>query len=117
MSLQPRTLFQKIWDKHLVVQEPHSPAILYVDLHLIHEVTSPQAFTGLRNRNLQVRRPDRTLATMDHSIPTTPLSLPMADTQAAAQLEQLAKNCAEFDIELFDMDSPWRGIVHVIGPE
>ena len=112
-----RTLFEKIWDNHLVVHEQDSPAVLYVDLHLIHEVTSPQAFTGLRNRGLRVRRPERTLATMDHSIPTTPISLPMADTQAAAQLQQLAENCAEFGIEVFDMDSPQRGIVHVIGPE
>ena len=117
MSTKPRTLFEKIWANHLVVQEPDSPAVLYVDLHLIHEVTSPQAFTGLRNRGLKVRRPERTLATMDHSTPTTSLSLPMADTQAAAQLRQLAANCAEFGIELFDMDSPRRGIVHIIGPE
>lgn len=117
MPSGPRTLFEKVWDNHLVVHEQDSPAVLYVDLHLIHEVTSPQAFTGLRNRGLKVRRPERTLATMDHSIPTTPISLPMADTQAAAQLQQLAENCAEFGIELFDMDSPQRGIVHIIGPE
>ena len=117
MSTKPRTLFEKIWANHLVVQERDAPAVLYVDLHLIHEVTSPQAFTGLRNRGLKVRRPERTLATMDHSTPTTSLSLPMADTQAAAQLRQLAANCAEFGIELFDMDSPRRGIVHIIGPE
>ena len=117
MPLKPRTLFEKIWANHLVVQESDSPAVLYVDLHLIHEVTSPQAFTGLRNRGLRVRRPERTLATMDHSTPTTPLGLPMADTQAEAQLQQLADNCAEFGIELFDMDSPQRGIVHIIGPE
>ncbi len=117
MPSEPRTLFEKVWDNHLVVHEQDSPAVLYVDLHLIHEVTSPQAFTGLRNRGLKVRRPELTLATMDHSIPTTPISLPMADTQAAAQLQQLAENCAEFGIELFDMDSPQRGIVHVIGPE
>ncbi len=117
MPSEPRTLFEKVWDNHLVVHEQDSPAVLYVDLHLIHEVTSPQAFTGLRNRGLKVRRPELTLATMDHSIPTTPISLPMADTQAAAQLQQLAENCAEFGIEVFDMDSPQRGIVHVIGPE
>jgi 3-isopropylmalate/(R)-2-methylmalate dehydratase large subunit len=117
MPVKPRTLLEKIWQSHVVVQEPESPAVLYVDLHLIHEVTSPQAFTGLRERGLEVRRPERTLATMDHSIPTTPLSLPMADTQAAAQLQQLADNCAQFGVELFGMDSPRRGIVHVIGPE
>lgn len=117
MPVKPRTLLEKIWQSHVVVQEPESPAVLYVDLHLIHEVTSPQAFTGLRERGLEVRRPERTLATMDHSIPTTPLSLPMADTQAAAQLQQLADNCAQFGVELLGMDSPRRGIVHVIGPE
>ena len=117
MSSNPLTLFEKIWHSHIVTQEPESPAVLYIDLHLVHEVTSPQAFTGLRERGLKVRRPTHTLATMDHSIPTTPLSIPMADTQAAAQLQQLAENCDEFDIELYGMDSPMRGIVHVIGPE
>ena len=113
----PRTMFEKIWDAHIVKEETGKPSVLYVDLHLVHEVTSPQAFTGLRERGLKVRRPTHTLATMDHSIPTTPLSIPMADTQAAAQLQQLAENCEEFDIELFGMESPMRGIVHVIGPE
>ena len=117
MSSNPLTLFEKIWHSHIVTQEPKSPAVLYIDLHLVHEVTSPQAFTGLRKRGLKVRRPTHTLATMDHSIPTTPLSIPMADTQAAAQLQQLAENCEEFDIELYGMESPMRGIVHVIGPE
>lgn len=117
MSSNPLTLFEKIWDSHIVTQEPESPVVLYIDLHLVHEVTSPQAFTGLRERGLKVRRPILTLATMDHSIPTTPLSIPMADTQAAAQLQQLAENCKEFGIELYGMDSPMRGIVHVIGPE
>ncbi|HCU80327.1 MAG TPA: 3-isopropylmalate dehydratase large subunit [Chloroflexi bacterium] len=117
MQSNPLTLFEKIWYSHIVTQEPKSPAVLYIDLHLVHEVTSPQAFTGLRERGLKVRRPQRTLATMDHSIPTTPLSIPMADTQAAAQLQQLAENCEEFDIELYGMESPMRGIVHVIGPE
>ena len=117
MSSNPLTLFEKIWHSHIVTQEPKSPAVLYIDLHLVHEVTSPQAFTGLRERGLKVRRPTLTLATMDHSIPTTPLSIPMADTQAAAQLQQLAENCEEFGIELYGMDSPMRGIVHVIGPE
>lgn len=117
MSSNPLTLFEKIWDSHIVTQEPDSPVVLYIDLHLVHEVTSPQAFTGLRERGLKVRRPTLTLATMDHSIPTTPLSIPMADTQAAAQLQQLAENCEEFGIELYGMDSPMRGIVHVIGPE
>jgi 3-isopropylmalate/(R)-2-methylmalate dehydratase large subunit len=114
---QAKTLFDKIWDGHVVIQEQGSPAVLYVDLHLVHEVTSPQAFNGLRERGLRVRRPERTVATMDHSTPTTGLELPMFDAQAARQLEQLAENCREFGIRLFDMQSPERGIVHVIGPE
>ena len=113
----PRTLFEKIWDKHVVMAEPGSPAVLYIDLHLIHEVTSPQAFTGLRQKGLQVRRPDRTIATMDHSIPTKGLDLPLRDKIAARQLAQLATNCKDFGIDLYGMDSPNRGIVHVIGPE
>jgi 3-isopropylmalate/(R)-2-methylmalate dehydratase large subunit len=114
----PRTLFQKIWDSHVVVEQPaEGPAILYIDLHLVHEVTSPQAFTGLRQRGLKVRRPDRTLATMDHSIPTTPIGVPIADAMAAAQIKQMETNAAEFGITLHGMSSPHRGIVHVIGPE
>jgi 3-isopropylmalate/(R)-2-methylmalate dehydratase large subunit len=113
----PRTLFEKIWDAHVVAQESGAPAILYVDLHLIHEVTSPQAFTGLRQRGLKVRRPDRTMATMDHSIPTTDRSLPMLDAMAAKQIQYLDDNCREFGIPLQGMRSPHRGIVHVIGPE
>jgi 3-isopropylmalate/(R)-2-methylmalate dehydratase large subunit len=114
---KPRTLFEKIWEGHTVLQEPDAPAVLYIDLHLVHEVTSPQAFSGLRAKGLRVRRPDRTLATMDHSTPTTGLSLPLADEQASRQLRQLRDNCAEFGIRLFDLESPERGIVHVIGPE
>ena len=113
----PKTLFQKIWDSHIVAEQPESPAVLYIDLHLVHEVTSPQAFTGLRKRGLKVRRPDKTLATMDHSIPTTPLHVPIADALAAAQIKQMEVNAAEFGITLHGMDSPRRGIVHVIGPE
>ncbi len=113
----PKTLFQKIWDSHVVTEQSDSPAVLYVDLHLVHEVTSPQAFTGLRQRGLKVRRPDKTLATMDHSIPTTPLDVPIADAMAAAQIKQMETNAAEFGITLHGMDSPHRGIVHVIGPE
>src|ERR687883_948665 len=113
----PKTLFDKIWESHVVTQQPDSPAILYIDLHLVHEVTSPQAFTGLRQRGLKVRRPDKTLATMDHSIPTTPLSIPIADELAAAQIKQMEANAAEFGITLHGMNSPHRGIVHVIGPE
>src|SRR5204863_6750591 len=118
---QTRTLFEKIWDDHVVRPETlATPAILYVDLHLIHEVTSPQAFAELRSRGAGVRRRDRTLATMDHSTPTTPRSagrLQVLDTQAAAQLAQLEKNCHEFGIPLFGLDDTRQGIVHVIGPE
>jgi 3-isopropylmalate/(R)-2-methylmalate dehydratase large subunit len=118
----PRTLFQKIWEKHLVRPEtPDTPAVLYIDLHLVHEVTSPQAFTELRRRGLKVRRPDQTIATMDHSTPTTPRGadgrIPVTDAQAAAQLQQLVQNCAEFGIPLFELGSEKQGIVHVIGPE
>ncbi|MBK7317548.1 3-isopropylmalate dehydratase large subunit [Candidatus Villigracilis affinis] len=112
-----KTLFQKIWDSHVVAEQPESPAVLYIDLHLVHEVTSPQAFTGLRQRGLKVRRPDKTLATMDHSIPTTPVDVPIADAMAAAQIKQMETNAAEFGITLHGMTSPHRGIVHVIGPE
>ena len=117
----PRTLFQKIWDDHLVRPEGDgTPAVLYIDLHLVHEVTSPQAFTELRQRGLKVRRPDRTVATMDHSTPTTPRVngvIPVTDQQAAAQLRQLEKNCADFGIPLFALGTENQGIVHVIGPE
>ncbi len=113
----PRTLFDKIWDAHVVVQEPGSPAVLYIDLHLVHEVTSPQAFTALREAGLSVRRPDRTVATMDHSTPTRALDLTLVDRLAAAQLRRLETNCRDFGVPLYDLDSPERGIVHVIGPE
>jgi 3-isopropylmalate/(R)-2-methylmalate dehydratase large subunit len=117
----PRTLVDKIWDDHLVQPETDStPAVLYVDLHLVHEVTSPQAFSELRTRGINVRRPDLTLATMDHSTPTTPRSggrLRVLDAQASTQLKQLETNCGEFGIELFDLDDSRQGIVHVIGPE
>ncbi len=113
----PKTLFEKIWDSHVVAQQPNSPAVLYIDLHLVHEVTSPQAFTGLRERGLKVRRPDKTVSTMDHSIPTHDPSLPIEDLQAAAQIKQMEVNADEFGLLLYGMDSPHRGIVHVIGPE
>jgi len=111
----PRTLFDKIWDAHVVVAEPGAPALLYVDLHLVHEVTSPQAFDGLRARGLGVRRPERTVATVDHSIPTVPG--PIADAQAAAQIAALERNARAFGIPLHGVGSPRRGIIHVIGPE
>jgi 3-isopropylmalate/(R)-2-methylmalate dehydratase large subunit len=114
---RPRTLVEKIWDDHVVAQEPGAPAILAVDLHLVHEVTSPQAFAGLRARGLGVRHPERTVATADHSIPTTDRSLPILDPMAAAQVQQLETNCREFGIPLHGIGSPNQGIVHVIGPE
>ena len=119
---KPRTLFEKIWDSHIVrPQTAEAPAVLYIDLQLIHEVTSPQAFTEMRQRGLTVRRPDKTLATMDHSTPTTPRGpdgiIPVTDPQAIAQLSQLEKNCAEFGIPLFKLGDDRQGIVHVIGPE
>lgn len=113
----PRTLFEKIWDDHVVRSAPNEPALLYIDLHLVHEVTSPQAFDGLRAANRKVRRPELTIATIDHNVPTTDRTLPIADPIAAKQIEALRKNCAEYGITLFDIDSKDQGIVHVIGPE
>ncbi len=116
-SSQPRTLVDKIWDDHVVHDEAGAPSILGIDLHLVHEVTSPQAFTGLRQRDLKVRRPGQTVATADHSIPTHDRSLPIADLIAAAQVQQLTDNCTEFGIPLHGLGSPNQGIVHIIGPE
>ena len=113
----PRTLVEKIWDEHVVVDEPDAPSVLAIDLHLVHEVTSPQAFTGLRNRGLSVRRPGQTVATADHSIPTHPRNLPILDEMAAAQVAQLETNCRDFGIPLHGIGSPMQGIVHVIGPQ
>jgi 3-isopropylmalate/(R)-2-methylmalate dehydratase large subunit len=113
----PTTLFEKVWNDHVVREDPGAPSVLYVDMHLVHEVTSPQAFDGLRARGLKVRRPDRTFATMDHSTPTLPRNLVVLDAQAEAQLGKLKSNCAEFGVRLFDLDSADQGIVHVIGPE
>jgi 3-isopropylmalate/(R)-2-methylmalate dehydratase large subunit len=113
----PKTLFEKVWDRHVVAHEPGRPAVLYVDLHLIHEVTSPQAFAGLRARGLEVRRADRTVATMDHSTPTLPRALAVVDQQSQTQLAQLEKNCSEFGIVLYALGNDKQGIVHVIGPE
>ena len=112
-----RTLFEKIWDNHIVTHEPNCPAVLYIDLHLVHEVTSPQAFQGLRDRGAKVFRPGRTLATVDHSIPTTDRSLPIIDPIAARQVDQLRINCRDFGVPLYDVGSEHQGIVHVIGPE
>ena len=112
-----RTLFEKVWEAHVVCTPDDQPPLLYIDLHLVHEVTSPQAFDGLRETGRKVRQPKRTVATIDHNVPTTPGHLPVLDQIAAKQMEVLRKNCAEFGIELFDVDSPDQGIVHVIGPE
>ena len=114
---RPRTLVDKIWDDHVVADEPGAPTVLGIDLHLVHEVTSPQAFTGLRQRGLRVRRPGQTVATADHSIPTHDRSLPIVDAMAAAQVQQLTDNCREFGIPLHGIGSPSQGIVHIIGPE
>jgi len=113
----PRTMFEKVWDDHVVHEEPGRPALLYIDLHLVHEVTSPQAFEGLRLSGRRVRRPDLTVATMDHNVPTTDRSLPVQDPISKQQMETLERNCREFGIELYDIFSPRQGIVHVIGPE
>ena len=112
-----RTLFEKIWDEHVVASPAGEPTILYIDLHLIHEVTSPQAFDGLRLNGRRVRRPERTLATADHNVPTDPLSVPVNDPVSRRQLEALEENCAEFGITLFPRGHENQGIVHVIGPE
>jgi 3-isopropylmalate/(R)-2-methylmalate dehydratase large subunit len=112
-----KTLFQKIWDNHVVRKDPGKPALLYIDCHLVHEVTSPQAFEGLRLAGRKVRRPDRTFATVDHNVPTTDRSLPIADEVSRKQVDTLAANCREFGIQLYGLDDPNQGIVHVIGPE
>src|SRR6187402_2513310 len=117
VSAAPRTIVDKIWTDHVVTQDPGSPAVLAVDLHLVHEVTSPQAFSGLRARGITVRRPGQTVATADHSIPTTDRSLPFLDQMALAQVNQLEANCAEFGIPLHGIGDPGQGIVHVIGPQ
>src|SRR4051794_7490222 len=122
MTNSPRTLFQKVWDEHIVVPETaETPAVLFIDLHLTHEVTTPQAYTELRNRGLKLRRPDLTIATMDHSTPTRTEQIfgnvPIAVDSAAKQVRQLEINTQEFGVELFDLKDSRRGIVHIIGPE
>ena len=112
-----KTLFEKIWESHVVVEKQNEPTLIYIDRHLIHEVTSPQAFEGLRMNNRKVRRPDLTIATMDHNVPTSNRSLPILDQTSAVQIKTLKNNCKDFGIKLFDIDSPNQGIVHVIGPQ
>ena len=114
---KPRTIVEKIWDNHVVAERANAPTLLYIDLHLVHEVTSPQAFDGLRARGLKVRRPDLTIATTDHSTPTTPRGLPIVDKIGAAQVEKLIQNCKDFGIHCYPLGSDKQGIVHVIGPE
>src|SRR6266702_4666601 len=115
---QPKTLFEKVWEQHVVVEPKGEPTVLYIDLQLLHEVTSPQAFEGLRLAGRKVRRPDRCIATVDHNVPTTIEGrLHIVDQIAATQIATLRKNCAEFGVELYDVDSREQGIVHVIGPE
>src|SRR5580765_3957847 len=114
---QKKTLFEKIWNAHMVAHPAGRSPILYIDLHLVHEVTSPQAFDGLRAAGRKVRQPLRTVATVDHNIPTEPRGTPITDLIAAKQISALQQSCKDFGIRLFDMDSPEQGIVHVIGPE
>jgi 3-isopropylmalate/(R)-2-methylmalate dehydratase large subunit len=117
MPSKPRTIIEKVWDNHIVAEREGAPSLLYIDLHLVHEVTSPQAFSGLRQRGLKVRRPDLTFCTVDHSTPTTPRSLPIVDPIAATQVAQLEANAKEFGIPYFGFQDKDQGIVHVIGPE
>jgi 3-isopropylmalate/(R)-2-methylmalate dehydratase large subunit len=111
------TLFEKVWKSHVVVEKESGPSLIYIDRHLVHEVTSPQAFDGLRMSNRKVRRPDLTIATMDHNVPTNDRSLPILDQTSAVQIQTLEKNCKDFGVTLFDINSPDQGIVHVIGPQ
>src|SRR5208337_3361468 len=112
-----KTLFEKIWESHVVREAPGEPALLYVDLHLVHEVTSPQAFEGLRAAGRKVRSLERTFATLDHNVPTTDRLLPITDPDSALQIEMMRRNCRDFGIPLFDLNAPENGIVHIIGPE
>jgi 3-isopropylmalate/(R)-2-methylmalate dehydratase large subunit len=117
--MSARTLFEKVWQQHVVVEPKGEPSILYIDLHLVHEVTSPQAFDGLRMAGRKLRRPDRTVATVDHNVPTSSVQdrLHILDPIADRQIDALRRNCAEFGVELYDVQSPEQGIVHIIGPE
>jgi 3-isopropylmalate/(R)-2-methylmalate dehydratase large subunit len=112
-----KTLFDKIWEKHVVEHIENGPDVLYIDKQLIHEVTSPQAFEGLRKRGIKISRPDRVVATPDHNVPTTNQHLPIAEELSRIQVETLTKNCKEFGINLFGLGHPYQGIVHIIGPE
>lgn len=115
--MAPQTMFEKIWQAHVVADPPEQQTILYIDLHLVHEVTSPQAFEGLRLADRKVRRPDRTVATADHNVPTTDRGLPIADPISKQQVDTLRNNCEEFGVRFYDLHNPQQGIVHIIGPE
>ncbi len=115
--MKPQTIFDKIWNSHVVDQNPSGECLLYIDRHLIHEVTSPQAFEGLRNNNRKVRKPLMTLAVPDHNVPTTERKFGITDTESRIQVEKLIENCREFDIPFFPIDDLRQGIVHIIGPE
>src|SRR5262245_5927752 len=117
MATKPRTLFDKIWDGHVVDRQPDGTCVLYIDRHLVHEVTSPQAFEGLRAAGRKVRRADLTLAVADHNVPTTNRAAGIDDPESRLQIETLTTNCTEFGVRLFDMDDVRQGIVHIIGPE
>src|ERR1700751_4654164 len=117
LTMNPKTMYQKIWESHLVREAPGEPSLIYIDRHLVHEATSAQAFAGLRAAGRKVRRPDLTFAVMDHSVPTKDRHLPVVDPVAAAQFEALARNCRDFGVTLFDLHSRNQGIVHIIGPE
>jgi 3-isopropylmalate/(R)-2-methylmalate dehydratase large subunit len=112
-----KTLFDKVWEKHIVKNIDGGPAVLYIDKHFIHEVTSPQAFTGLNKRGIKVFRPKQTIATADHNVPTINQHLPIKEELGRLQVEALIKNCAEHGVELYGLGHPYQGIVHVIGPE
>src|ERR1700690_3685674 len=117
MAAMPRTMFEKIWDAHVVDAQPGQQTLLYIDLHLVHEVTSAQAFEGLRLAGRKVRRPELTVATPDHNVPTTDRRLPIADAISKQQIDTLCNNCKQFGIRLYDLNNPQQGIVHIIGPE
>ena len=115
--MSPKTMFQKIWDDHVVHEEPGQSTILYVDLHLVHEVTTPQAFESLRLAGRKIRRPDLTVATVDHNVPTTDRTIPIQDPISLKQIQALDQNANDFGIPYYNMHSSGQGIVHVIGPE
>ena len=117
MSESPSTLAEKVWDRHVVRSADGEPDLLYIDMHLVHEVTSPQAFDGLRMANRGVRRPELTVATEDHNVPTADIDQPIADPVSRTQIEHLRSNTAQFEVVNHPMGSPGQGIVHVVGPE